>query len=319
MDRRSFLQFSTVALGARLSAAADKPMPMATLGKTGLKVSRFTLGGYHMRKGSEEEAVRIIQRAMDLGVNFLDSAWLYNGGESDVVYGKAVSKSQRKNVLLMGKAEKRDAKSAMAQLEDTLRRMSTDYLDLWQCHQVSTQEEVDQVLAPGGALEAFVKAKEQGKVRHIGFTGHRDPAVHERLLAAYDGWETVQHPVNLIDPHHKSFIKSVLPKVKAKSCGMIAMKSNAMGGIGKASIATIEECLRFALSQDIDTLVSGVETVGQLEENVAIVKTAEPMSEQELTALLERTKQGPVGEGVERYKARPRRGGIRPHQDGETA
>ncbi len=114
---------------------------------------------------------------------------------------------------------------------------------------MSTQREIDQILAPGGALEAFVKAKEQGKVRHIGFTGHRDPEVHRRLLQAYDGWETVQHSVNLIDVHYKNFVKNVLPQVRARGCGMIAMKSNAMGGISKAKIAPIEECLRFTLSR----------------------------------------------------------------------
>jgi len=294
-------------------------MPMHILGKTGMKVSRFTLGGFHMRRNGEENAIKIIHRALDLGVNFLDSARLYHKGESDVTYGKAIGPSRRQKVFLMAKAEMRDAKSAIQQLEDALRDMQTDYLDLWQCHQVSTQEEVDQILAPGGALEAFVKAKEQGKTRHIGFTGHRDPAVHERLLTAFDGWETVQHPVNLIDPHHKSFIQNVLPKLRAKGLGMLAMKSNAMGGIGKANIAPIEECLRFTLSQDIDTLVSGVETIEQLEQNVLVVKTAKPMSKAEQEKVLSRTAQGLTGAEIEKYKAVPQKkqGAIRPHIDGE--
>jgi aryl-alcohol dehydrogenase-like predicted oxidoreductase len=302
MDRRSFLQLGAAALGGGLRAAEAAPMPTVTLGKSKLKVSRFTLGGAHMRYGGQERAVRIIQRALDLGVTFFDSAHLYNNGESDIAYGKALSKSARKTILLMGKAERRDAKGAMQQLEESLQRMNTDYLDLWQCHQVTLQQEVDQILAPGGALEAFIKAKEQGKVRHIGFTGHNDPAVHQRLLEAFDGWETVQHPVNLIDPHHRSFIRSFLPKARAKGLGLVAMKSNGMGGIGRAGIAPIEECLRFTLSQDIDTLVSGVETVEQLEQNVAVVKTAKLMSPQEIAAMLERTKKGPYGDAVEQYK-----------------
>ncbi len=302
MQRRSFLQFPALALGSRLRLLAETPMPMATLGKSGLKVSRFTLGGYHMRKRGEENAIRLIHRAMELGVNFFDSAYLYHDGASDRAYGKAISQGQRGKILLMGKADKRDAKGAMSQLEETLRRMKTDYLDLWQCHQVMSQEEVDQILAPGGALEAFVKAKEQGKVRHIGFTGHRDPAVHQRLLAAYDGWETIQHPVNLVDPHYKSFIKNVIPKARARGLGVVAIKSNGMGSISRHRIAPIEECLRFALSQDIDTLVSGVETVEQLEQNVLVVKTAQPMSKAEQAAVLERTRKGPYGEEVEQYK-----------------
>ena len=163
-------------------------------------------------------------------------------------------------------------------------------------------KEVDQILGPGGSLQAFVKAKEQGKVRHIGFTGHHDPDVHQRLLRSFDGWETVQHPVNLIDQHHLSFIDNVLPKVRAKGLGMLAMKSNAMGEIGKQNVASIEDCLRFTWSQDIDTLVSGVETVEQLEQNIGVLKTMKKMSKEEMTTLLSRTKQGPTGAGVEKYK-----------------
>jgi aryl-alcohol dehydrogenase-like predicted oxidoreductase len=300
MHRRGFLQLSTAAAG--ITARADAPMPMATLGKSGLRVSRFCLGGYHMGKDGEENGIRIVRRAIELGVNFLDSAWLYNKGGSDEIYGKALRGGLRRKVLLMGKAEKRTRAEAMQQLEDTLRRMQTDYLDLWQCHQVTTTEDVDGILAPGGALEAFVRAKEQGKARHIGFTGHRDPAIHQRLLDAFDGWETVQHPVNLIDPHYRSFIHGVLPNIRKKGLGLIAMKSNAMGNILKNRIATIPECLRFALSQDVDVLVSGVETVEQLEANVAVVKSFRPMPKKEMAALLERTKKGPVGDSIEGYK-----------------
>ncbi len=277
-------------------------MPMATLGKSGLRVSRFTLGGHHAAVRGIDNAVEIIHRAMDLGVNFFDSAHLYNNGRSDEAYGKALSGGRRQKVLLMSKAHLRSRDAAMRQLEETLTRMNTDYLDLWQCHQVSTPEEVDQILAPNGALEAFVKAKEQGKVRHIGYTGHRDPAIHLRLLDAYDGWETVQHPVNLIDPHYLSFIENFLPKVRAKKLGRIAMKSNAIGAITKNNIATIQECLRFAWSQDIDTLVSGVETVEQLEQNVLACKTFRKMSAKETKELLARTGKGPTGSKIESYK-----------------
>ncbi len=302
MDRRKFLQFSVFAAGTGLKCLAQTPMPVATLGRTGLRVSRFTVGGYHMAVHGDAEGVRIIHRAIELGVNLFDSAHHYNDGRSDEIYGKALAGSRRQKVYLMSKAERRDARTALRQLEDTLRRMQTDYLDLWQCHQVSEMEEVDQILAPGGALEAFEAAKKDGKVRHIGFTGHRDPAVHLRLLNAYEGWETVQHPVNLIDPHYLSFTKTVLPKVREKGLGLLAMKSNAMGGISKAGIATIEECLRFTLSQDIDTMVSGVETVEQLEQNVLLCKTMEPMTEDEQRHILARTARGQIGAKIENYK-----------------
>jgi uncharacterized protein len=205
----------------------------------------------------------------------------------------------------------------MSQLEDTLRRMKTDYLDVWQVHQVVTQKEVDQILGPDGSLEAFVQAKKQGKVRHIGFTGHADPAVHQRLLDSYDGWETVQHPVNLIDPHYLSFINSVLPKIRKKGLGVFAMKTNAMGPITKNKIATIQECLRFAWSQDIDTVVSGAESVAQMEENIAVLKTFKPMSRGEITSLLDRTKQGKFGTEIESYKRKPQAGSVPAHRDGD--
>lgn len=320
MFRRTFLQLPPAVLGAGLARAAqDAPMPMATLGKTGLRVSRFVLGGYHMATGGEENGIRMIRRAIELGVNFLDSAHLYHNGRSDEIYGKALQGGLRQKVILMSKAERRDRKGALEQLEDSLRRMRTDYLDLWQCHQVASMEEVDQILAPGGALEAFVQAKKEGKVRHIGFTGHTDPEVHLRLLRAYDGWETVQHPVNLVDPHYLSFIRNVLPEVRKRGLGLIAMKSNAMGPIAQQGIATVAECLRFTLSHDVDVVVSGVQTVGQLEENVATVKSFQKLSREEIDAILARTAKGPVGVKVERYKRAPAGALAHPHSDGEVA
>ena len=256
-----------------------------------------------MRKGGEENGVRLIDRALDLGVNFFDSAYKYHQGESDKTYGVAfASSSKRQKALLMSKAELRTAKGAMGQLEETLKRMNTDYLDLWQCHEVSRLDEVEKIFGPGGSLEAFVKAKEQGKVRHIGFTGHHDPEVHLALLNGYAGWETVQHPVNLIDPHYLSFVKNVLPKVREKGLGKLAMKTNAMGPILDKGIATIPECLRFAMSQGPDTIVSGVETIEQLEENVATIKHDGPFNESEVKTLLSRTSNGPIGADIEWYK-----------------
>jgi uncharacterized protein len=320
MKRRTFIK-ATVAASAAYPArlAADAPMPMVTLGRTGLQVSRFTLGGYHMAVQGEEEAIRVIHRAMDLGVNFFDNARIYHNGKSEEIYGKALGEGRRQKIYLMTKAELYTKDAALQELETSLRLLKTDYLDLWQCHQVSEHKEVDQILAPGGSLEAFVKAKEQGKVRHIGFTGHHDPTVHLRLLDATDVWETIQFPVNLVDPHYLSFINQVLPVARKKGLAVLAMKSNAMGGIGKNKVATIEECLRFTLSQDIDTLVSGVETVEQLEQNVATVKAFQKMSKQEISLLLHRTKQGPTGTKVESYKVKEKGSALpaRPHRDGD--
>lgn len=316
MNRRTFL-FSSAALASQLRALADTPLPTATLGKSGLKVTRITLGGYHMRVRGEENGIQIIHRAIDLGITFFDSAHKYHNGESDITYGKALAGGLRKKVQLMTKAQLRDKAGAMQQLEEGLTRMKTDYLDLWQCHEVSTHKEVDQIFGPNGSLEAFVLAKKQGKVRHIGFTGHHDPTVHQRLLDGFDGWETVQHPVNLIDPHYLSFINSVLPNIRKKGLGLLAMKSNAIGNITKNRIASIPECLRFTWSHDIDTLVSGVETVEQLEQNVISCKTFEPMSGMEQKHLLARTKQGPHGAQVEQYKKKESGAMGFVHRDGD--
>ena len=302
MRRRTFLQVSATAIGTSLSSLADAPMPMTTLGKSGLKISRFTLGGYHMRIGGEENGVKIIHRAMDLGVTMFDSAHKYHDGESDKTYGAALQGGRRQKVLLMSKAHLRTRDGAMGQLEETLTRVKTDYLDLWVCHEVTTHAEVDKIFGPGGSLEAFVKAKKDGKARHIGFSGHADPSVHQRLLDGYDGWETVQHPVNLIDPHYLSFIGTVLPNIRKKGLGLLAMKTNAMGPITKNGIATIQECLRFAWSQDVDTVVSGAETPEQLDENVLVLKTLRRMTAAEIAAILARTAQGPHGPKIEEYK-----------------
>ena len=320
MKRRAFLQASTAAFvldGKK--ALADAPMPMTTLGKTGLRVSRITVGGHHMRVNGEQSAISLIRRAVDLGVNFFDSAHKYNDGQSDIAYGKALQGGLRQRVYLMSKAQLRDKASAMRQLEETLQRMQTSYLDLWQCHEVTTHAEVDQILGPNGSLEAFVEARKQGKVRHIGFTGHHDPTVHHRMLDSFDGWETVQHPVNLIDPHSLSFIHGVLPNIRKKGLGLLAMKTNAIGHITKNRIATIPECLRFAWSQDIDTLVSGVQTVEELEQNVLACKTFKRMSKHEVETLLARTKKGPIGPKVEQYKKAEGSALHRRHEDGELA
>jgi uncharacterized protein len=317
MRRRTFLQSAAVLPAAR--ALAEAPVPTATLGKSGLKVTRFAVGGYHMNVRGEQEATGIIHRAMDLGVTFFDSANIYHKGKSDEIYGKALAGGRRQKVILMTKCELRSRKEAMAILEEQLKRMNTDYLDLWQCHQVTEPQEVDQILAPGGALEAFVDAKKQGKVRHIGFTGHRDPDIHLRLLKATDAWETIQMPVNLIDPHYLSFITNVLPEARKRGLGVIAMKSNAIGQITRNGVAKIEDCLRFTWSQDIDALVSGVETVDQLEQNLGVLKTLKKLTPAEISEVLKKTAQGQTGVKIENYKRPPAGAALRrPHNDGEA-
>ena len=299
MNRRRFLQVSSISAAGALAAT---PIPRRRLGKTGMEVAILSLGGYHMGLLPEPDAIRLIHRAMDLGINFLDSAWKYHDGRSDELYGKALGEGRRQKIFLMTKANARDRAGAEKQLEESLRRLRTDYLDLWQAHEVSRPDEVDRIFGPDGALEVIVKAKKEGKVRHIGFTGHHDPQVHLKLLHGFDGWETLQCPVNLIDPHYLSFIQAVLPQAQKKGLGIIGMKSNAIGGISKHRIATIPECLRFSWTQDVDVLVSGMDKLEYLEENVAAAKSFRPMSRREQQVLLSRTSGGPIGSRVETYK-----------------
>lgn len=307
LKRRSFLQLSAAGLASGVnSQAAGGTMPLTVLGKTGMRVSRFCLGGYHIATGTDENGVRIVRRAIDLGVNFFDSAQGYHKGRSDQVYGKALEGSSlRQKVILRSKAIDRERGKAMAQLEDTLRWMKTDYLDLWQCHMVNRQDEMDQILGPNGALEAFVAAKKQGKARHIGFSGHMDPELLVRFIEACGEWEVAQFPLNVVDPHYLSFLATTLPAARRKGLGVITIKPNAFGNITGKKIATIEECLRFVLSQDVDAVVSGVENLEHLEQNVQIVKQFKPMSKGEQQALLERTRKGPYGVEIEDYKKKP--------------
>lgn len=315
MKRREFIQAGAAATASLASAAA--PMPVATLGRSGLRVSRFVVGGYHMAVKGEETATSIIHRAIDLGVNFFDSANLYHKGLSDEIYGRALAGGKRQKVMLMTKCEDYSRDGSMKMLETQLRRMKTDYIDLWQVHQVSELSDAEQVLGPNGSLETFVKAKKEGKVRHIGFTGHRDPQVHLKLLNGSSEWETIQMPINLIDPHYLSFIVNVLPAARKKGLGVLAMKSNAMGAIGRNNVARIEDCLKFTLSQDIDALVSGAETVEQLEANILTTKTMTKLTRTEIDQMLATTKKGRTGAQIENYKRPPAgAGGFRLHNDG---
>ncbi|MGC8760258.1 MAG: aldo/keto reductase [Bryobacteraceae bacterium] len=316
MQRRTFLG---IAAASAVPLAADGPLPAAVLGRSGMRVTRIAVGGYHMNVNGGQEALRILRRAFELGINFYDSANAYHRGGSDEILGRAFAGVDRLKIVLMTKCEIYSRDGALRVLEQQLRRLKTDFIDLWQCHQVSEHREVDQILGPNGALEAFVLAKKQGKVRHIGFTGHRDPAIHLRLLRSSDEWETVQMPVNLVDPHYLSFLRAVLPEARRRGLGVIAMKSNAMGQITAQNVAGIDECLRFAWSQDVDTLVSGVETVQQLEHNVAALRAFRKMTAEEIRSVLETTARGRTGAGVERYKRPPERSGVRPHRDGEPA
>jgi aryl-alcohol dehydrogenase-like predicted oxidoreductase len=267
------------------------PVPRRDLGRTGEKVSALGLGGYHLGDiSTEREAIRIIHEAIDAGVTFMDNAWEYHEGKSEERMGKALV-DQRQSVFLMTKVctHGRDAKVAMRQLEQSLRRLKTDYLDLWQVHELAYYNDPERHVAPGGVLEALDLAKQQGKVRFVGFTGHKDPEIHLRMLSYGYPFDTVQMPLNCFDATFRSFEQHVLPELQARGIAALGMKS--LGGEGEMvekKAVTAQEALRYAMSLPVATTISGIDSVRVLHQNLRIARGFEPMSAQEMQALRDR-------------------------------
>lgn len=308
MDRRKFIRNtgSSMAALSLLGLPASfklKGMPHRVLGKTGLKVSILGVGGHHIgnRRITDETSLAVIRGAIDMGVNFFDNAWDYNNGRSEELMGKALQDGYREKVYLMTKHHGREPKTAQLHLEESLKRLKTDYLDVWQFHEIMTLEDVEKIHT-SGVLDFALKMKEQGKVKHIGFTGHANPAVHKAMLERGFEWETVQMPVNVLDHHYLSFSQEIIPLLVERNIGIIGMKSASSGNIIKNNIATAEECLTFAMSLPISTLISGMEKLEYLHENVRIAKNFSPMQEEKMIALLEKTYDHAKGGTHEWYK-----------------
>ena len=259
-----------------------------SLGSTGRSVSLVGLGGNRLltKEGERDESRRLVERALDLGVSFFDTARLYRN--SEVYLGEAL-RGRRHEVFLASKAHARDRKGASAQLAETLRRLRTDYLDLWQLHDLRTDEDVHRIFGPGGAIEAFVEARSRGWVRYLGVTGHRNPAVIRQCLECFD-FDTVMIPVNAAERHHGSFLDSVLPLAKRAGVGVIAMYAFCGGGVAHLSwVETVEPFLRFSLTQPVSTVLVGCDSVQQLDENVGYASRFTPMTPSEADALVVRT------------------------------
>jgi aryl-alcohol dehydrogenase-like predicted oxidoreductase len=251
-------------------------------------VSVLCLGGAHLgRADSEAEAIRIVHEAMDQGLTFMDNAWEYHGGRAEEWMGRALE-GRRHKAFLMTKvcSHGRDKKVAMEQLEQSLRRLRTDYLDLWQIHEVIYEDDPDRHFMPGGAVEALLEARKQGKVRFIGFTGHKDPKVHLKMLAHDFPFDTCQLPLNVFDGTYRSFEQEVLPILNQRRIAPLAMKT--LSGNGepiKQRIVTVEEALRYVLSLPVASIVSGIDSREVLRQNLAIARRFTPMSAQEMAAL----------------------------------
>ncbi len=288
MRRRTFLSSSTAAgltLSAQSGGAAKTSggdIPKRVFGKTGEKLTIIGQAGGRFPLCSFEEAKAITLRAYELGVNYFDTARIYWGGRSEEVYG-AVLPPFRKHIFLTTKSPVRDRKGAEADLEKSLRALKTDCVDLWQIHQVSTQDEVKQIFAPGGAIEAFEAAKKAGKCRFMGFTGHHDPEVHLAMLKNYDKYDTILMPLNPADPSYLSFEKMVLPVAVQRGMEIQGMKSTANAGL--LSGIHLKDCLSYVLSLPIHCLALGCTTVGQIEDDARIAKEFKPLTEQQMAEL----------------------------------
>ncbi|MFZ1025486.1 MAG: aldo/keto reductase [Limnoraphis robusta] len=266
-------------------------IPRRPLGKTGVEVSAIGLGGATLGQAkSKEEAIRIIHEATDNGITFMDNAWEYNNHRSEEWMGEALQ-GRRDQVFLMTKVctHGRDASVAMQQLEESLRRLKTDYIDLWQIHEVIYYNDPELIFRPDGAIEALERAKQEGKVKFVGFTGHKDPAIHLEMLSHNYPFDTVQLPINCFDASFMSFQNQVLPELDRQGIAAIGMKSlSGNGEAVKKGLVTPQEAIRYAMSMPIATLVSGIDSVEVLRQNIAIARDFQPMTAQEMQALRER-------------------------------
>jgi len=262
-------------------------IPTRILGKTRVRVTVLGIGGYHIGKTSDSQVgVGIIRTAIDEGVNFLDNAWCYHEGRSEQIMGRALKNGYREKVFLMTKNHGRDGVAFRQQLDESLRRLQTDHIDLLQFHEVIHEGEPERIFSEG-AIEEAVKAREVGKVRFIGFTGHRWPQLLGQMLDKDFPWDTIQFPTNLLDRHYRSFANEILPRVAERRMGIIGMKSLAGGQILKTGVSP-QEAITYALSLPIDTLVSGIDSLKVLDQNLTIVRNWKPLSEEGQKHLLER-------------------------------
>lgn len=300
-NRRDFIQagagLASLAMAGDLLAAqrnAPGGVPVRPLGRAGVPVSILGLGGHastNPSKLEEKESLRLIQRAVDEGITFMDNCWDYHDGEAETRMGKALAEgNRREKVFLMTKVCGRTAREAASNLEDSLRRLQTDHLDLWMFHEIVYDNDPDWVFAAEGAIHAGVKALEQGKVRHLGFTGHKDPLIHLKMLEKPFDWAAVLMPLNVMDIHYRSFQLNVLPRLISRGIAPLGMKS--LGGNGsivsKAGIP-VEDAIRYVLSLPIAALVSGIDSEKVLDQNLKIVRDFQPMTEAERRAVESRT------------------------------
>jgi len=299
MDRREFLKNAAAAtvvtsLGSKASFGAADSFPYRTLGHTGEKVSLIGLGGYHIGKQSDEqESIRIIRTGLDNGVNFLDNCWDYNSGVSEIRMGKALRDGYRQKAFLMTKIDGQTKKAAEQQLEESLRRLQTDHVDLLQFHEVIRESDPARIFGEGGGMEAALAAEKQGKIRYIGFTGHKSPDIHLKMLetgfAHQFTFDAVQMPLNVMDAHYDSFEKKVLPVLVKHDIGVLGMKPMGDAIILRSKTASAIECLHYAMNLPTSVVITGCDSLPILQQALDAARSFKPMGKEEVAQLLART------------------------------
>jgi predicted aldo/keto reductase-like oxidoreductase len=313
LNRREFVGMAAASLlmagTLSTSASPDRKngVPYRPLGTTGENVSVIGLGGYHLGKQSDRaESIRIIRTGIDEGINFLDNCWDYNGGESEIRMGKALRDGYRERAFLMTKIDGRTKTAAAAQLDESLRRLQTDRIDLLQFHEVIRDSDPDRVFAPNGGMEAVLEAKKAGKVRFIGFTGHKSPDIHLKMLAAASAhkfkFDAVQMPLNVMDAHFNSFEKKVLPVLTENRIGVLGMKSMGDHIILDSKTVTPTECLYYAMNLPTSVVITGCDSMQILQQALRAARSFQPMNSSQVAALLTKTSKAAEAGQFELYK-----------------
>ena len=321
MDRRDFLKTAAVAAtgtvrsangqSAQSSVASRRPespnMIYRELGRTGERVSAIGMGGYHIGKQQDpDESIRLLRSAIDRGITFMDNCWDYNGGISEVRMGQAFRDGYRQKVFLMTKIDGRDKNTAARQIEQSLGRLQTDVIDLLQFHEVIRLDDPDVIFASGGAIEAVQEAKQAGKIRYIGFTGHKDPSVHLRMFETADKhsfhFDTVQMPINVMDAHFRSFLNGVAPVAQQHGTAILAMKTFGDPYILQSNTVTPQEALHFGLNSPASVVITGIDSPAILEQTFQAVQSFKPMDRQQVATILAKTQEAAMTGRFELFK-----------------
>ncbi len=277
------------------------------LGTTGERVSAIGMGGYHLGKGENADAmIALARKGIDSGITFMDNCWDYNDGISEVRVGQALKDGYRQKVFLMTKIDGRTKAEYNKQLEQSLGRLQTDVIDLVQFHEVIRMDDPDRIFAPGGALEAAVAARDAGKIRYIGFTGHKDPVVHLRMFETAEKhgfhFDTVQMPINVMDAHFRSFQHEVMPVAKKQGTGVLAMKTFGDHYILDSGTVQAMDALHYSLTLPVSVVITGIDSDKILDQALTATKTFKPMSDTQIASLLEKTKEAAMTGTYELFK-----------------